>query len=620
MTPFPILYNFLDQAHRVLLREQSLRYEHTTWTSTSSKELSVHSEMSIDTETTGLNPRRDRVVGISLSVGKDTAQVVKAEEVAGTPAPHVKIIAHNWAFDAPALAQLGWVLDCEFDTMIAAYVLGYKRVGLKWLSEEVLGIKMQGIDDLILKGKYTMADVPWSLTVPYAGADADITKQLKGVFRERLAQEPKLQSVFETEMRLLPLLIRMSDVGAKLDVETLAGMGEELWKERATLKRQVKAFSPNPEFNPDSPAQVSNLLFGVLGLEPRRSTDTPGQFATGKDSLEEQAGEHAVIELLLRYRQVSKLLAGFIEKLPKEVDPLTGRIHPNWRQTVVVSGRLSCEPNLMNIPIRGWIGEAIRACFVAEEGNLIVGADYKALEVRVLAHLCGDANLCQIILDGKDPHALTASFIFQVPYDEVAAKMRDVSKTAFFALVYKAGPMRISKLLKPFLTEAEATELVERKGRRAGQRPYLALAKIVIEGIYATYPGIRLWQEAEIAKARKLGYTESLLGRRAYVPYINDESEKTRAEQERFVCNFPVQATASGDIVKLGMIELWDTFKSKDWYMPFLQVHDELQAEVPYEFSDELKWATEGILPNVVKLDVPLEVDCKVGKTWAETH
>lgn len=592
--------------------------------------------LAIDSETSGLDPRRDELVGVSMSSepGKAYAAYIKEDfktlVIQGgsriPEQPTSRLVMHNAAFDVPALRRLGWELECDADTMLMAYILGKPRLGLKPLSETELGVKMQGIDDLIQQGQYTMRDVPWDLVVPYACSDADQTLQLYQKFSADLAQEPKLQALFDLEMRVLPMLIRMSDIGVKVDQQKLTRMGGEIKKEITRLEAEIIQDAGEPDLDLSSPQQLSNLLFGKLGLEPIRSTQTPGQFSTDKDSLTELADEHPIANKLLEWREHTTLLGTFVGKLPQLIKPDTGRIHTTWRQARVVTGRLSSQdPNLMNIPVHGRIGDALRAAFIPDEGNLFIGADYSGIEVRVLAHMSGDERLCEMINGDEDPHAWTASYVFGLPIEEVSKGgkheyLRALGKTLFFAILYRATDHRIANLLRSEISVDEARNLCQRRGKSPKGEPYRMLGGLVINGIYEIYPGVGLWQERTIQEARDTGYTSSLLGRRRPLPYIRHSSEKARAADERIACNHPIQATAGGDIMKLAMAELWEAFKGCDWFWPLLQIHDELQNEAPKEKAKEVEWAMAEIMPNVLPLEVPLEVETKVGRSWAETH
>jgi len=648
----------------------------------------LKSVFAIDTETTGLNPRRDGVVGISLSDTTDrgfayevknmtsdnietlqrgwrapavlTAEeqsnnaVREAETILGVneqstdPAlcetlhiaddqsglvapgregsvalPGSYLIAHNWQFDGPALRQLGIDRDCDFDTMVAAYVLRHKRVGLKPLGSGILDIDMQGIDDLIQGGKYTMEDIPWPLAVPYACADADVTLQLYNIFRPQIEADPKLKTIFDMEMRLLPYLIRMTDNGVKVDGQYLKNMEGEIETERFSILSQIRNLIGDPAFNPDSPAKLSKLLFEEIGLEPIKSTDTPGQYATGKDVLEELRHEHPVIDLVQRYRELRTLVRTFVSKLPGILEA-DSRMRTNWRQTVVVTGRLSSSPNLQNIPVRTSIGDRIRAAFIPDIGNCFVGADYSNLEVRVLAHLSQDQNLIDIICADEDVHILTACMAFGLKKDEIdwnkeGKPLRDAGKVTFFATGYGAMENKIAQLFRPIISRSQARELSDRTPYRNSD-PYINAAKATIEGIYLAYPRLKVWKQENIRACAERGYAESLLGRRAYVDNLLSSSSKARAQDERFVCNMPVQSTASGDIMKLAMLGIWDILKDESWWKPWGQIHDELQNEVPIEKAGEMKYILEAIMPNVIQLDVPLKVDVKIGASWAETH
>ncbi len=586
-------------------------------------------EIAVDTETTGLNPREDRCVAVSMSQDIDEAWVSSAKVIQEISAPDletVSAIGHNIQFDDPVLRGIGKKLNWTFDTMVAAYVLGRPRMGLKILSPRELGITMQGIDDLIQKGQFTMEDVPWDVLTHYAGADADLTLQLKHLFQAELDKEPKLQAIFDLEMAVMPMLIRMSDVGVSVDSDYLIPMGEKIEEELDVLKVKIKQYSKNPAFNPDSPAQLSKLLFTDLGIEPIRSTDTPGQFKTDKDTLQELGYEHPVVNDIVEYRRLGVLLRTFVRKLPGIVSEVSGRIHCSWNQIRVITGRLSSnDPNLQNIPVRGKIGDAVRAGFIPLPGNCYVGADFSGIEIRVIAHMTGDAQLCEMIAEGVDPHGWMANYMFDLGFKnnykaQVPALLRDVAKTGFFCIVYRGSEYALSKLLRPVLSWSEASEMCERRNVKPGRNPYITLAKQVIKGTYDAYKGLRPWQDREIELSAQRGYTESLEGRRRSLVNLRAPSVKAREADERVACNHPIQATAGGDIMKRAMLAVWDEFKGYDWFWPVLQIHDELQIEVPIERGHMMKDALIEIMPSVLKLDVPLAVDAKVGKSWAETH
>jgi len=274
--------------------------------------------------------------------------------------------------------------------------------------------------------------------------------------------------------------------------------------------------------------------------------------------------------------------------------------------------------------VRGNIGDRIRAAFVPNPGNVFVGGDYSNLEVRVLAHLSQDENLLNVINAGEDVHKLTACMAFGLKMDEVdwekeGKALRDAGKITFFAVGYGAMENKIAQLFRPIITRSQAVELSNRTSYRNSD-PYINVAKATIEGIYLAYPRLKVWKQENIRLCAQRGYAESMMGRRAYIENLLSTSSKARAQDERFVCNFPIQATASGDIMKLAMVAIWDILKDEDWWWPWGQIHDELQMEVPAEKAAEMQYIMEAIMPNVVELDVPLPVDVKVGTSWAQTH
>jgi DNA polymerase-1 len=484
----------------------------------------------------------------------------------------------------------------SFDTMVAAYLLGEKAVGLKPLAFSKLGVEMTPITTLIGSGskQIPMSEVPVSQAARYAGADADICGQLKELLQRELVEQGLWELFTEVEMPLIPLLLLMESNGVALDTALLREMSQSLGEGMKRLEAEIYSCTGH-EFNINSPQQLASVLFDELKLP--RTKRTKSGYSTDAAALEELKGTHPIIQPLLDYRQIMKLKSTYIDALPALIDPQSGRVHTSFNQTATATGRLSSsEPNLQNIPIRTEEGRKIRRAFVAEGDSLLLSADYSQIELRVLAHLSQDPGLLAAFAHDEDIHAATASQVFGVSLSQVSPEMRRVAKTVNFGVIYGMSDYGLE----------QATELSRQEAAQ------------FISAYFTKYSGVKAYLDATKRYAAEKGYVYSALGRRRYIPEVNSPNKQVREAAERMAINMPVQGTAA-DIIKLAMIKLQHEIDKRGLKTKMLlQVHDELLFEVPKEELDEMKSLVLGIMPNALMLSVPLKVDVKTGKSWGE--
>jgi DNA polymerase-1 len=577
--------------------------------------------IAFDTETTGTDPVRVQLVGLALAasptqgyylpVGHETGDPqLRWETVRRALAPLLKDaaipkVAHNAGYDLLVLAQHGLqVGGVAFDTMLAEWVLdpASRNLGLKNLARARLGIEMTEITELIGSGRSqrSMAQVAVGQAAPYAAADAYVTYDLVAPLRKEL-KERKLWSLFkEVEMPLMPILVDMERTGIKLDVAYLDAMSETLSQRLGELTQEIHGIVGQP-ININSTQQLSDALFGTLGLPTQgiRKTKT-GHYSTAADVLERLQGEHRIIDLILEQRELSKLKSTYVEALPQLVNLETGRVHTSFMQTGTVTGRISSrDPNLQNIPIRTEQGRQVRRAFVAEEGWLLLGADYSQVELRVLAHISHDPALLEAFRRGEDVHSTTAAAVYDVPLDEVTYDMRRVAKTANFAMIYGSSAFGLAQ--QTGLGRDEAAQFMET--------------------YFDRFPRVRDYIENTKKRAAEQGYVETLLGRRRYFPQLGKDS-RARAGQrraaERMAINAPIQGSAA-DIIKIAMIRLHRALEAEKLRgRMILQVHDELVLEVPQEELETVRPLVVGIMEGAFDLDAPLKVDAEAGPNWLE--
>jgi DNA polymerase-1 len=580
--------------------------------------LQVAPAFAFDTESTGIDPFQDDIVGISLAVVPGSAWYIPFGHRSGTQLPREQVVAklrtffedpdkptyaHNAKFDIEMLTNVGIAVQgLAFDTMIAAGLLG-KRMGLKDLafSELRLPEPMDEIETLIGRGAKQVGfdEVSIERALPYAAADADMTLRLVEMLQPQLANEPRIERIFQDiELPLVPVLADMERAGIRLNGTYLRELSERLKDEIAQLETQIHELAGEP-FNINSTQQMNRIFFEKLNLptEGLRKTST-GQYSLTADVLEKLSDSHEVVRLILEYRHLAKLKSTYVDALPKLVHPETERVHTSFNQMGTTTGRLaSSSPNLQNIPVRTETGSEIRRAFVAAEGHTFIAADYSQIELRVLAHITKDPNLIQAFLDGQDIHAATASLLFNVPLDEVDKEQRRIAKTTVFGIIYGISSFGLAQRTDLSRSEAQA----------------------LIDAFFARFPGVQSYITSTLEQGRKQGYVESLFGRRRMMPDLNSSGPRRQAA-EREAINAPIQATAA-DLMKMAMIHVARAIQQRGLRTRMvLQVHDELIFETPLEESPEVQAMVRQEMESVYDLDVPLKVDVEVGKNWEHMH
>lgn len=577
---------------------------------------SLHDSFALDIEATGKDPLKDRIVGLALSreAGRacyipfghsyegapeqlDRGEVLRVASVI-LEDPGIAKIGHNLKYDIGMLRQERVAVQgMLYDTMLASYLINPNKPvhSLEDISFEYLSYRKKSFQEILGK-KRSFSEVALEDATRYAAEDAALAMELKGILFDRLKEEGLDTLYFDVEMPLIHVLIDMEEAGFKVDVDKLNGMSKELSREIESIQKRIH-FLAGEEFNINSPKQLSKVLFHSLGLKPGKKTKTG--FSTELSVLEDLAETHELPSEILNYRSLSKLKSTYTDVLPDLVNPRTGRIHTSFNQTVTATGRLSSsDPNLQNIPVRGEWGRRVRDAFIAEQGTLILSADYSQIELRILAHLSQDQGLIDAFMSGVDIHTRTASALFGVAMDKVTSDMRRVAKTVNFGVVYGISPFGLSEAL----TIAPAD------------------AKRYIDGYFQGHPGVKAYIEQTLAEAKEKGYVLTMFGRKRRVPEIKSQNAITRAQGERLAINSPIQGTAA-DAIKIAMIKIRERFRREkvDAKM-ILQVHDELVFELPGDELDRTTRIVRGTMECAVSLSVPLKVDIGYGKSWAEAH
>ena len=573
-----------------------------------------------DTETTSLDPMAAKLVGMSFAVEPgEAAYLPLAHRAADAPVQlpldevleklrpwlesdqHAKL-GQNLKYDAHVLANHGIVLrGIEHDTLLESYVLeSDKSHDMDSLAKRHLGLATIPYTDVCGKGAKQIGfdEVDVARATEYAAEDADVTLRLHRQLYPQLQALPQLDTLYrELEMPVLGVLQRMERTGVLIDPFLLSQHSEELGRRLHALEGEAHTLAGQP-FNLGSPKQLGEILFGKLGLPVVKKTAT-GQPSTDEEVLEKLAEDYPLPKLLLEHRSLSKLKSTYADKLPRMVDPRTGRVHTSFSQATAVTGRLSSsEPNLQNIPIRTPEGRRIRAAFIAPREHLIVSADYSQIELRIMAHLSDDARLLEAFANGEDVHRATAGEVFGVAPAEVSSEQRRYAKVINFGLIYGMSAHGLAKNLG-----------IER-----------AAAQSWIDRYFARYPGVAEYMDRTRAEARDKGYVETVFGRRLYLPDIRASQAGRRAGAERAAINAPMQGTAA-DLIKRAMIatDAWlaaSGLKSK----LVLQVHDELVLEVPKVELDTVRAELPRLMGGVAALKVPLLVEVGAGDNWDEAH
>ena len=528
-------------------------------------------------------------------------QLPLAQVLAGLRPMLENVNAHKIAYDGKhiisMLASYGIeIKNLDFDPMIAAYLLGEKSLGLKALAFNRLGIEIMPFNELIGtgKGQSSIAMLEVEQVADHACTDVDILWGLKESLQDELRQQGLWKLFSEVEMPLVPVLAAMERNGVLLDTDLLRKISLELGREILKLEAEIYS-SLGHEFNINSPQQLGKMLFEELRLPQSRRTKTG--YSTEASVMEALRGVHPIIELVLQYRQLAKLKSTYVDALPVLINHKTGRIHTSFNQTGTATGRLSSsEPNLQNIPVRGEMGRKIRQAIIAPPGSLLFSADYSQIDLRALAHLSRDAALIAAFASDEDIHAMTACNIFGIPRDVVTSEMRRNAKTVNFGVIYGMSGYGLE----------QATNFTREEASR-----FIAL-------YFEKYPEVKEYIEATKEQARKLGYVQTVMGRRRFIPEINSPNRQIRQAAERMAVNAPVQGT-SADIIKVAMLDLHREMKERSLKSRMLlQIHDELIFEVPEEEIEEMKSLVTELMPRAIKLLVPVKIDIKTGKNWGE--
>jgi DNA polymerase-1 len=584
------------------------------------RKLNNQQRFAFDTETTHIDPMRADLVGMSFSWQAHKAWYLAVRSPMGQP--HLDVdavrksigpiladpsrykIAQNLKYDWLVLENAGMpvaVADGSvFDTMVASYCLSPDRGShsMDAMSRDFLGYQPIPIQDLIGKGKkqQTFDQVDTQAACDYAAEDADVTWQLYEYLSRRLNAQPVIKKLFETvEMPLVEVLARMEANGVSLDTSLLRRMSNEISDSINELTDRIIGFAGVP-FNIDSTKQLAEILFDRLGLESVKSGKT--QRSTDAEVLEYLADRHEIVPLLMQYRQLVKLKNTYIDKLPQLINPRTGRVHASFNQTVTVTGRLSSsDPNLQNIPIRTELGKKIRAAFVpAGKDGCILSADYSQIELRLLAHFSGDEALLTAFAEDRDIHSFVASQIYGVPIDEVTPQMRGKSKAVNFGIIYGQGPFGLSRSVG--ISQQEARQFIDE--------------------YFARYKSIRAFMDEAVRKAGKMGYAETILGRRRPITGLDSRNHNVRSQAERLAVNTVIQGSAA-DLIKVAMVNIQRRIdRERPPVKMILQIHDELVFELPQDQADtHAVWIAKE-MTGAMALKVPLKVDVALGPTWME--
>ena len=578
-------------------------------------QLFVQKSVCFDTETTGLDMFTSDLVGLSfcfvegeayyvtLPENKTEAKEVLHEFKAFFDNDRIEKIGQNIKFDLLMLLQYGIELKGKlFDTMIAHYLIQPElRHGMDYLAEIYLNYRTIHFEDLVgSKGK-NQADirtVDIKKLCDYAAEDADVTFRLKQILEKELKENALENLFYEIEMPLMQVLATMEHTGVRIDSEALRQSSVILTDEMLKLEKEIHEIA-GYEFNVSSPMQVGEILFDRLKLDDKAKKTKTGQYSTSEDILEKLQSKHPIIGKILDYRGLKKLLSTYIDALPQLISPVTGKVHTSYNQTVAATGRLSStNPNLQNIPIRDAQGKEIRKAFIPDADSLFFSADYSQIELRIMAHLSSDANMLEAFNSGHDIHTATAAKIYKIPLEEVTSDMRRKAKTANFGIIYGISVFGLSDRLS--IPRAEAKEL--------------------IDGYFVTYPEVKKYMDASIQRAKEMGYVETLLGRKRFLPDINSQNSIVRGFAERNAINAPIQGTAA-DIIKIAMVRIQKRLEQENLQAKMtMQVHDELNFTVPKKELEALQKAVIEEMENAIKLQVPLIADCGVGANWLEAH
>ena len=570
---------------------------------------------SLDTETTGTDPIRAELVGMSFSFKENQAFYVpvpanrdEAQKIVNKFKPvfenekTVKV-GQNIKYDMLVLSNYGVEIRGRmFDTMIAHYVLQPElHHGMDYLAEVYLKYETIKIEELIgPKGKNqkNMRDLPPSAVYKYACEDADVTLKLKHILEKKL-KEQGVEALFEEiEMPLVPVLAYMERNGVRIDTAALKETSLHFTARMQQIEKEVHELA-GMEFNIASPKQVGEVLFDRLKIVEKAKKTKSGQYVTSEDVLESLRGKHEIVGKILEHRGLKKLLSTYIDALPQLINPQTGHIHTSFNQTVTATGRLSSSnPNLQNIPVRNEDGKEIRKAFIPEDGCEFFSADYSQIELRIMAHLSQDPHMIEAFQKGQDIHAATAAKIYKTDLEHVSREQRSKAKTANFGIIYGISTFGLAERLN-----------VERRE-----------AKELIDGYFANYPHVKEYMDESIRVAREKGYIETIFKRKRYLPDINSRNAVVRGYAERNAINAPIQGSAA-DIIKVAMIRIYRRFREEGIQSKMiLQVHDELNFSVVPAEKEKVQQIVISEMEAAYKMKAPLRADYGWGKNWLEAH
>ncbi len=580
------------------------------------EELSKQDVFCFDTETTSIDAQQAELVGIAFSWQKNKGYFLYLPENYNLcleileefkpifENPDTLKIGQNMKYD---ISVLKWyeveVRGKLFDTMIAHYLLEPdKRHNMDVLAETYLKYKPVSIETLIGKkgkGQQTMRQVDKNLVKEYAVEDADVTFQLKEVFELMLHATNTLDLFNNVEMPLVEVLTEMETEGVKLDIESLSEFSLELADSIKTLETDIYQLA-NEKFNIASPQQLGVILFDKLKVAEKPKLTKTKQYATGEDILTRLVHKHEIVDKILEYRSLTKLLSTYVDSLPKLVNPRTGRVHTSYNQAVASTGRLSSNnPNLQNIPIRTEKGREIRKSFIPRNKDyVLMAADYSQIELRLIAHFADEANMRHDFENAKDIHTTTASRVYGIPEDQVTKDMRRNAKSVNFGIIYGISAFGLSENLN--IPRGEAARIISQ--------------------YFAEYPSIKTYMDSQIHFAREKGYVETILKRRRYLRDINSSNAVVRGFAERNAINAPIQGS-SADMIKIAMINILKEMKSKNLDSKMImQVHDELVFDAKRSELEVLREIVRDGMKNAIQMTVPVEVDVNIGENWLEAH
>ena len=577
-------------------------------------QLQGYKEICFDTETTGFDHFRDRIVGMSFAVEprkawyisftpENTAAFAEAVRPLFENEAITKV-AQNIKFDMMVLARLGVeVRGRLIDTMIVHYLLDPEsRHNMDFLAERYLRYSPIRIETLIGKGtrQLSMDQVNIEAVKEYAAEDADITLQIKNALWPELEAQGLVELYNTVEEPMIEVLASMELAGVKVDTQQLADYAVELNAELAELEKEIREIADEPALNVNSARQLGEVLFAKLRITDKPKMTKTKQFSTDEEYLQGFAGKHRIVDLILRYRGVKKLISTYVEALPQLVNPVTGRIHTSFNQAVTATGRLSStNPNLQNIPVRDDMGRRIREAFVpSDEEHILLSADYSQVELRLMAHLSGDPSLIEAFQQGEDIHSATAAKLFHKSIAEVTSEERRKAKTANFGIIYGISAFGLSQRLDIPRTEA----------------------KELIDGYFATYPKVKEYMDNAVADARAKGFVTTAFGRRRILRDIESRNAVARGVAERNAINAPIQGSAA-DIMKLAMVEIHRRFRAEGIRSQMiLQVHDEVIVDMLREEQEAVIRIVREAMEGVAKLSVPLISEAGVGENWLQAH